>query len=81
MHADARAGVDRGADALDRDSHVAEQEGIVPRQLRLEEPARGVRVVVPAPDENRRGDLAQPELTSELLGCSRVVGRDRPHAR
>ena len=68
VHADARTGLDRGDDRLDRLTHVAEGEGIVARQRALEEPARLGLVAEPAADEHRRGHVVDLER-----------GRKRPH--
>ena len=68
VDADALAGGDRGADPLDGDGHVAEQERVVRRALAGEEGAGRVEVAVAAPDEDRR-----------VISLSSSSPRQRPH--
>ena len=69
---------DRGADPLDRDRHVAEQERIVRLDLAGDERPRLREVAIPAPDENRRGDLTEFERVRERLDIGVLARIDRP---
>ncbi|MDX6487303.1 MAG: isopenicillin-N epimerase, partial [Gaiellaceae bacterium] len=66
VDADPLAGRDRAPDPVDGLPHAAEQEGVVRRQLALEEGARDVGVAIAAPDEDARRQLADAELLGEL---------------
>ncbi len=80
VHADTRAGRDRGADALDRLGHVAQQERVVRLALAVEEGAGCARVGVPATDEDRRRRLAELELPRQRLHLGVGTAFDRPGA-
>ncbi len=56
------AALDRRANALDRTGHVAEEERVVTRKLRVEKAAGKIRVVVPPAREDCSGHLAELEL-------------------
>ena len=60
VDADAATRRDRGADALARLAHVAEQERVVRNGVAGEERARVLWVGKPAPDENACRELADP---------------------
>jgi hypothetical protein len=58
---DARTGLDRGDDRLDRLTHVAKSKRIVARQRALEEPARLCLVAETPAHEHRRGHIVDLE--------------------
>ena len=80
VDADSLACSDRPADPCDGDVHVAERRGIVVRRLCGEECAGRGRIVEPAPDQHRRGRLADLERVGERLDTAPVTGSGRPPA-
>jgi hypothetical protein len=80
VHADRRAGSDRGADRLDRRGHVSERKRVVTRQRTFEERACGARVGRATPDEHARGRLGDAENLHERAHVRGCAGSDRPAA-
>jgi hypothetical protein len=80
VHADPRAGRDRGADPLDRGDHVAQRQGVVARILCVEEGAGDNRVVETSTDEHRRRCRADAELVCKRLDASPVARSGDPAA-
>ena len=80
VHADPSSVGDRGADALDRRGHVAEQERIVQRLFAGQKGPSFVGVAVSAPDEHAGRDLADAEPLSEGARLPVRARTDRPAA-
>ena len=78
VDADAPSLRDRGADPLDRDSHVAEQEGIVRLELPDDERTRRVDVAEAPPNEDGCHRLAHLERLREGLRLRIRARLDRP---
>src|SRR6266542_3376560 len=80
VHADPLAGPDRGTDRLDCTGHVPQQGRVVSRWLRRQERARARGIAVAPPDEDARGELAEPELARQRFHFVRLTRFDRPTA-
>src|SRR5919201_4548086 len=80
VNADPLAARNGGEDPLDRGAHVAEEERIVLRRRAFEERTRALGFFVPAPDENARRQLADPERVDERAYVPVRAGTDRPSA-
>ena len=81
VDADSFAFLDGLVNPLDRDGHVAEEQRIVSWKLGVEEPPRGLGILVAAAHEHRRGDLRYFELARERTRSAVVQRRNRPGAR
>ena len=81
VYADPNPLRDGGADPADGKLHVSEQGRVVAGILGLEEPTRRVRLVVAAPQEDRRDDLADAERERQRTGSAHVQWCNRPGAR
>ena len=80
VDADARSGGRGGAQLLDRDGHVAEQEGVVAGQGALDEGARGGGLAVAAAHQHGGRHLIDAERSDELLHMRGIGRADRPGA-
>ena len=80
VHADALSRGDRGADAVDGGSHVAERQRVVTGVVGLEECARFDGVVEAAPDEHGGRRLAHSQLPGEGLDPRPVARSGDPAA-
>ena len=81
VYADPNPLRDGGPDPADGRLHVSEQGRVVGGILGLQEPTRRVRLVVAAPQENRRDDLADAERKRQRTGAAHVQWCNRPGAR
>ena len=80
VHADSLPRRHGGANACDRNLHVAEQERIVQRLLARKERTGLLGVAVAAPDEHACRDLAEAELLREAARLPVRARTDRPDA-
>jgi hypothetical protein len=78
VHADPLAALDRGQDAVAGGAHVAEQQRVVTRALRLEEGAGGGGVAVAATQQHLSHGAADAQLPGQIQGGRLRAGIDQP---
>jgi hypothetical protein len=78
VHADPLAALGRGQDAVTGGAHVAQQQRVVARPLRLEEGAGGSRIAVAAAQQHLGHGAADAQLPGQIQGGRLRAGIDQP---